>query len=374
MTDVEKYIIARWAYSVGQPIISDAEYNMLHKMMCTKFPTNPYTSRSWSSDPCPTPYLRKYGYEHLIKAVVLSDKTESIQSLNALVEVRSEFVAMDVPHVVSFKLDGWNVQASYYNGDRIHVQTRGRATDAMDANVIADMLPRTIPVQGKSLVTMELLIPHADFEYFKHNWGGTSQRGAVSTALAKGGEALKHVKVLAHGIRCSERIPYDKKLLTLREWGFEVPEFTIVSSYQELNDAIDLMGRRDMNYPYPTDGLVVEGPDRVRAIRIGRWEEPIYKSYVVGYEETYGPHSIAIQMNIFPIKLSNSTQRCIPATNIARLMKYGLMPGAPVAFRIASSSIADLDEDATMILQKEWTGRWPEYHLAVEVNERLKSN
>lgn len=373
MTDIEKYIIARWAYSVGQPIMSDPEYNMLHRMMQVKYPTNPYSQRSWSSDPCPAAYLRKYGYSHLIKAVILSDKTESIQSLNTLVDVRSEYAAMNTPHVVSFKLDGWNVQASYYNGELVHVQTRGRSTDAMDANVIAPMLPRTIPVAGKALVTLELLVPNADFQYFKQNHNATSQRGAVSTALAKGGEALKHIKALAHGIRCSMEIPYAQKLYKLQEWGFEVPNYTTVSNFEGLNNAIDNMGKVDVNYAYPTDGLVIEGPDKVRAIRIGRWEEPIYRSYIVGYEESYGPHSIAIQMNIFPIKLKNSTQRNIPATNIARIMRYGLLPGAPVAFRVASSAIADFDEDATMILQKEWEGRWPEYHLAVEVNERLKS-
>lgn len=352
--------------------MSDAEYTVLQRAINATYRNNPYASRSWSSDPCPAAILRKYGYEHLIKAVVLSDKTESISSLNSHVEVRSEFANIAEPHILSFKLDGWNVQASYYNGVLINIQTRGRSTDAMDAGVIEPLIPKRIPVDGKVLVIMELLVPNDDFEYFKSKYGATSQRGAVSTALARGGDALTHVKALAHGVRCSEKIPHTKKLLTLREWGFDVPEFTVVNSYYELNDAIELMGKRNANYPYPTDGLVIEGASKVRAIRIGEWEEPIYKSYVTGYTESYGPHAIAVQLDIFPIKLPNSTQRCIPATNIARIMTYGLMPGAPVAFRIASSAIADLDEDSTRLLQKEWNNRWTEYHLAVETNERLK--
>ena len=58
MTDIVKYIIARWAYSVGQPIMSDAEYTILDRSMKARFPKNPYCQRSWSSDPCPVAMLK----------------------------------------------------------------------------------------------------------------------------------------------------------------------------------------------------------------------------------------------------------------------------------------------------------------------------
>ena len=192
MTDIVKYIIARWAYSVGQPIMSDAEYTILDRSMKARFPKNPYCQRSWSSDPCPVAMLKEYGYPQLIQAVVLSDKTESIPSLNSLIEVRTMYESMHEPHSVSFKIDGWNIQASYYNGELVNVQTRGRSSDAMNAEAIAPRLPKTIPEMGRVLVVMECSIPDSEFMWFKENFGSTSQRGAVSTALANPEKCLSH--------------------------------------------------------------------------------------------------------------------------------------------------------------------------------------
>lgn len=372
MNDTEKLIIARWAYSVGEPIMDDPSYNVLLASIAARFPNSPWVNRSWSSDPCPVQLLEKYNYQHLIKKVVLSDKTESIPSLNTLMAVKTEFMSMHQKHRLSFKLDGWNIQATYYNGGLVHIQTRGRSSDAMDANVLKPLLPKTIKIMGQVLITMELVVPNADFQWFKDNYQCVSQRGACSTALANGGLALSHIALIAHGIRASEYIEPYTKLSVLSDMGFTTPMSTIVDNYEALMNQIDNMTDLKATYPFPTDGLVCEGPDRVRAIRIKGWEEPIYQSYVMGYDEGYGPHSISIQCDIFPIKMANSTQRKLPATNIARIMSLNLRPGAPVAFRIASSAIADIDEEATMALQKQWAGREPEYRFQVEANESLK--
>lgn len=372
MTDFERYVIARWAYSVGQPIMKDEEYNILHSLMTKTVPNSPYVKQSWSSDPCPIALLNKYGYKHLIMAVVLSDKTESIPSINNLVEIQAGYVYMKAPHVLSMKLDGWNIQASYYDGHLIHIQTRGRTMDAMDANALRPLFPKSIPIKGKVLITAEVVIPDADFNWFKLHYGATSQRGSVSTALAHPKECLEHVAVIAHGIRCSEHVDYLKKFELLESFGFTVPYYKVVYDYRQLTTAMDSFSDHKLRYGFPTDGLVIEGPDKVRALRVKAWEEPIYRSYVTGYEENYGPHSISVQIKIFPIKLPNSTQRTLPCTNVARVIALGLTPGAPVAFRVASSAIADIDEDSTILIQKEWLNRIEEYRFMVETNEALR--
>lgn len=106
--------------------------------------------------------------------------------------------------------------------------------------------------------------------------------------------------------------------------------------------------------------------------RIEAWEEPIYRSFVTGYDETYGPHAIAVQCKIYPIKLPNSVQRQLPATNLSRIINLNLRPGYPVAFRIASSSIADIDEESTRLVQKEYAGREDMYRHMVQMNEAMK--
>lgn len=369
MTDIVKYIIARWAYSVGQPIMSDAEYTVLDRAMKAKYPKNPYCLRSWSSDPCPVAMLREYGYPQLIRAVVLSDKTESIPSLNSLIEVRTMYESMHTPHSVSFKIDGWNIQASYYNGELVNVQTRGRSSDAMDAESIAPRLPKHIPEMGRVLVVMECSVPDSEFMWFKETFGITSQRGAVSTALANPEKCLNHIAIHAHGVRCSTVVA--DKFELLKSWGFEVPMYAWVSNYQELMNQVKAFSLYKEQYGIPTDGLVVEG-DATYALRIEAWEEPIYRSFVTGYDETYGPHAIAVQCKIYPIKLPNSVQRQLPATNLSRIINLNLRPGYPVAFRIASSSIADIDEESTRLVQKEYAGREDVYRHMVQMNEAMK--
>lgn len=349
--------------------MEDAQYTILDCAMRAQFPNSPYCNRSWSSDPCPVALLREYGYQELIKAVVLSDKTESIPSLNSMIEIRSMYELMRSPHTVSYKLDGWNIQASYYEGDLVHVQTRGRASDAIDANRLRSKLPKTIPEKGRVLVTMECTVPDAEFNWFKENFGITSQRGAVSTALANAERCLDHVAIHAHGVRCGSAVA--DKFSLLKSWGFEVPMYAQVSTYSELMEQVKAFSDYKEDYGLPTDGLVVEGSSTY-ALRVGAWEEPIYRSFVTGYTETYGPHSIAIQCTIYPIQLKNSVQRQLPATNLSRIILLGLRLGAPVAFRIASSAIADIDESSTALLQKEWKDREDLFQYMVKANEAMK--
>ena len=278
---------------------------------------------------------------------------------------------MSSKHRVSFKLDGWNIQASYWNGHLVNVQTRGRSSDAMDVSQLWKLLPQTIKYMGKVLVTLELLIPNEDFDWFKQRFGVTSQRSAVSTALANTGRGtLEHVALIAHGMRCSEELPdlYD----ALKECGFKTPMYQWVNNYDELKNQIDAMSQYKDDYPYPTDGLVCDGGGKVRAIRVKGWQEPILQSYVIGYEESYGPHSIGIQCKIFPISTGMSVQRQVPATNLKRIIELNLRPGYPIAFRIASSAIADIDEEMTRVLQKQWNDNLMKYHWIVETNEALK--
>jgi len=65
-------------------------------------------------------------------------------------------------------------------------------------------------------------------------------------------------------------------------------------------------------------------------------------------------------------------QRQLPATNLSRIINLNLRPGYPVAFRIASSSIADIDEESTRLVQKEYAGREDMYRHMVQMNEAMK--
>ena len=363
------YIVSRWAYSISESIIDDAIYNMLHQSMLQQYPDWEYTNRSWSSDPCPMELLKKYGLQELIRKIVLTDKTESIPSLQTESDVRLELLNLNKECTLSYKLDGWNVQASYYNGKIVQFQSRGRSTDtAVNLDHMISRLPQEIPVSGRITVVMEAVVSNSNFNVLEKDYGYKSQRGSVSGCFTRE-ELEDYVEFIAHGI-IGDLNPINP-FPTLTEWGFNIPEYVIVKSYSELMENIDLLGDRLPNYNYPTDGLVIKG-DLIRAIRIGAWKEPILRSYVEGYEESYGSHRIGIKCSIHPVQLRNSTQRLVSVTNLKRVVENNLQIGYPIAFRLSSMAIADLDEEATSILQEQWSGNYEEYRRLID-NEELST-
>ena len=381
MNDLDKYIISRWCYSIGKPIISDAEYNQLHRTMCALYPDNPYVNRSWSSDPCPKELLIANNMQSYIYDVILTDKTESIPSLNTFLDLESVLGKIKYG-TISYKHDGWNYQASYYDGRLVLFQSRGRERDAVSAEHMMPYLPQEIPMKGKVTVVMEMTVSNEAFEFCKRKFGNTSQRGAVSTLIAN----KEYSNLLSmHAFNIVSDTPIDNVFETLANWGYKTPMWKYVNSYDDILQALNEYSEFLPQYGYPTDGLVFKG-EFTRAIRLMAWQEPIYYSYVLTkeecesmyiegpYTEKHAAHRISVNVTIHPIIMKNSTQRTIPMNNLQRIIDYNLQPGSPIAFRIASSAIADMDEEATKLIQKEYFGREDEFRRKIRDEEDIKKS
>lgn len=367
MTDLEKYIIARWAYSVGKPLITDAEYNILHQLICEKYPNSEYTKRSWSSDPCPAQLLRREGLESLIREILITDKTESIESLNSFIDIQNTYRNLNETGTISMKHDGWNFQFSYYQGELYHIQSRGRSCDPIVADCLRELVPKCIPEKTNLTIVGEVTIPNSNFPEVQRIFGNKSQRGSVSTIIAN----PQYVHLAAfHAFDIKGTKKFDM-FPTLKSWGFNTPDYIVINNYQDLLNAIETLSERKVHYDFPTDGLVV-ATSHAKALRVRAWEEPIYKSYITGYTEDYGPMMISVGLTIRPIKLSNSTQKVLPATNLARVIENDLRIGSPVAFKFISGSIASIDLEATRMLQKQYQGRFDSYRHKIDGEENLK--
>lgn len=368
LSEIEQYTYARWAYSVGRPIMQDAEYNLLERTVKGLYPNLPICNRSWSSDTCPTDLLIRLGREDLIRAVILSDKTESIPSLNSDYEFFSALGNINEVGTVSYKHDGWNIQANYYNGEIVNVHTRGRNTDSVDVSQLRERFPQKLPYAGKCKVVCELTVNKDNFEFCKKQFGNVSERSTVSTLLAR----PEHYDLLdfhafdIHGIDLQGRIKFE----VLRECGFKTPEYIIVHNFREIQVALQRLSDANNEYRSPTDGVVYDGSVR-RAIRLLAWEEPIYYSYVTGYLEKYGPYRISPSVLIRPVLRKGTTQKRLSLTNWPRIIEYNLAPGAPIAFRVASSAIADFDEQSTLHIHSLYAGRWDEFRSIVDKNEEM---
>ena len=368
LSDRDKFIVARWAYSVGQPLMSDAEYTRLLNMLTSIAPDDEYINRSWSSDPCPTDLLKSIGRDDLIYKVILSDKTESIPSLNSMLELKTDLYNVSGEGTLSMKHDGWNIQINYYNGKQALITTRGRSCDAIDVSALGEFLPDTIPFLGPCKIVLELTISNENFKTCDRLFNNVSARSAVSTVLSKPEyyHLLSFSAFDIHGVDLNKRCKFE----VLKEWGFTVPTYYKVSTYDDILVAMEELSKEHATYPEPTDGVVYDGVSR-RAIRLLAWEEPIYQSFVTGYLEQYGPYRISPSVTIHPVLRNGTTQRQVSMTNWQRIVDYNLKPGSPIAFRIASSATADFDEESTRLLQKEWDSRLDEYQSMIKENEEM---
>lgn len=373
LSSLDQFILSRWLYSVGDPLISNAEYTILFNTVKKEYPDSEYVHRSWSSDPCPVDLLKRLGWTDMIYKVVLTDKTESIPSLGSMLEIRKELSSAG-PGTVSMKHDGWNIQANYYNGSMVNVHTRGRSYDAMDVSALKKYLPSQIPATGSIKVVLELTVSRQNFVKCKNLYGCVSPRSAVHTLLAhpESYDLLDASAFDIHGYTMDKQNKFD----VLESWGFNTPYSIKVTNFDEMIGAVHVLSDMEPEYPHPTDGAVYDGTLR-RAMRILAWEEPIYLSYVEDYMEQYGPYRISPSILIYPILRKGTTQRQISMTNWQRIIDYNLAPGAPIAFRVASSATADFDEDMTKLLHEQWKDNWTEYQEQVRATEeenRIKWN
>lgn len=380
MTHEEKYIITRWLYSIGlEPLMDDAEYSALHKYMIFKGSLSDYTTRSWSSDPCPVELLKKYEMDCAILHVELGDKTESIPTIANMYELERHYGSVEAFYLLSFKIDGWNTQATYVDGRRIKWETRGRkaGSDPIDLSRLVGGIPTTIPVRGEVKIVMEACLSTNSFYELRKRFPNKevrSQRCSVSTAVANE-DCWGLLSFIAVDIITKDKeYTAIETFVKLQEWGFQVSKYRIVTHSTKLAKTIEEMGNEKEAYPFITDGLVVRsnvGRD-LQAVRVGAWEEKIYYSYITGVKEDHSTVFMGCKVEIRPIMTEHSTQEQVNITNPQRVIENKLEEGSPIAFVLKSGAIADPNLEITSYLQEMWANRYDDYAVQIEIAEELK--
>lgn len=373
----DKFILSRYLYGIGQPTIDDRKYTTLLKMMQEEGKLQEYTSRSWSSDPVPVELLKKYGKEDLIRNIVLSDKTESIPSINSYEQLWEELGKDFTPGYLSEKKDGWNFQHTYDSlGRYVLTNTRGRSCDPIlkDHLVRNKDIPEKIDTSRSFTVVGEGTLTNADFEELKRRHPelpAESQRSSVSTVLANP-EDTDLLTFSAFQIK--EIDDPAKTIELLHKWNFRTPHFKLINSYQELLNTIEEYGKNSEILSDSTDGLVfwsIKGGFR-RAIRVGHWEEVTLYSYVTGYTEQWNTTYISPSIDIYPIKAKGGTRRHVNITNWSRIVNNDLVIGSPIAFIIKSDATADIDEAETRRMQEKYMGFYSAYQNRIHLGKSVR--
>jgi hypothetical protein len=369
-----RYILARFTYAMAHPIISDIDYDELHKYIVKQGILSEYTGRPWSDDPVPLELLTKYDLfdSEMMRANRSGGAakggrvtTSSIESVTLFSEVIRRYSGMNHKYNLSTKQDGWNAQVLYSNGRLTGIETRGRAGEPTVFEGVPSGVPKDITLNDSVVVVGEMTLSTPNFYEVQRRLGESrrSQRGAVSTAIAHKFFDLLTFSAFSIWVN-NELLLVEPTYDFLTEWGFNLPEkYGWVNNFQELEGLIKAWSAQKSMLELPSDGLVLRDTktNAMAALRVEGWAQGLYKSYVAGYEESYSNQYISQLVKIYPVDSKDATHKTVSTTNIARLIRYNLMPGAPIAFVLASDSVADLDETNTQLLHTEWEGRWEEY-------------
>ena len=362
---LDKYIIARWCYAIGENFIDDIEYKCIEEKIKEEIPDNEYVNRSWSDDPCPIELLQKYNLMCYYRDIKFAYKSESIRSINTLEQFEIQFATLAEPSRLSFKEDGFNIQINYYNSKPISAETRGRTGNSLNANSVLQIVPKEIPIKGKVKITGECTIPNAKWKLFQLDYDNVSQRNSVSTCLANG--LSEYLCFTAFNIQMEDQQVIGDQYELLERFGFNTPFFITVSTFDELKRGIQFMGKQRKVYRNPTDGLVIENTKYQLAIRIGEWQESVLKSYITEYSENVGMHGNPMLVKIYPVKSSEgTTYTTVSVTNIQYILDNNLQIGSPIAFDLRSMSAPVLNSFVTQELQKEYAGKYEEYQNFIE--------
>lgn len=347
---IEKYIIARWAYSLGKPIISDQEYDYLHKILLLKKDPQvmEYLNRTWSDDPCPVELLVKHNLKHLITNVEFYEKGESIESVNEeskLDMILNHFEDNEMI-LISPKINGWSVRIQVNNGVVVSVKSRARENNnemTFDNYILEYQKVLDSNLKDKSftgLLMGEAFLTHTNFEILKTKENVSSQVASIITAMKKHPYLINVniFNIVEDGREFKNKI---EKKERLEELGIPTVNYTqlpksIVKTYLQIVS-------KDM-YKYLTDGIVLDLPDnKIYAIRLYQYQNTIYRSIVVGIEEDFNAVNMSMKLLIEPVVTrEGSIQRKLDIDNLSRINEFGITLGSTVFFEKISDSVANI--------------------------------
>ena len=262
-------------YDMGNPLISDAEWDKLYfdlqeleKKSGYTFPDSPTQNISYDV----VSELKKITHNHPMLSL---QKTKSLDELNEFCGNRTAFL--------SLKLDGLTCSLYYANGRLQRAETRGNGVIGEDIThnaMVIPSIPKRINYLDELVVDGEIICLDQDFKPFSDEYANSRNFAAGSIRLLDSRECAKRnltfvawemVKGYAEERSAIKRLQYLQKL------NFHIVPFEVIDSNwweksiengrldikreeinQQLIDSLKLMAKIG---GYPIDGLVAKYDD-----------------------------------------------------------------------------------------------------------------
>lgn len=339
----DAFAIMRYAYRIGDPIISDAGYDDFERKFKQRYPESDYTKRTYDDDPIPYGILSEFDilpitfdsqeFYNEMWSHLNDDKSLSMNSVTCAEDAYDHFQMLrdnKLDFMASLKVDGVNTKMLYYKGDLLISMSRGRG-NANSMNYMegsSKVMPPTIRryndienlrVTGESYVDKDKL-PYLREKYDIYRYK-TSKSSAISmlrTAHNVADYKYLHTAVFAaEGLEDTLEKTFNHLLLE----GFEVVPHELHSWTEIPQDkeefkkwlCTEVMAPiAKAGGDMPSDGCAIEVNDltwagtqdnqystRQIALKFGPWQFKVYKGIItdIKFEQKRVLKSVRVQID-----------------------------------------------------------------------------
>lgn len=338
-------------YMTDKPIMTDREYDTLYDEVVNWEKTTGITLKNSITHQVGYTVVSKLEKEpHEYKALSLN-KTKDVYTLV------NWTLGNDV--VLSWKLDGLTIVATYDDGKLNKAVTRGNGEIGENVTHNAPYfkgLPQTIPYDGHLIVRGEALIGYEAFEKFKDTY-------SVPRSLASGSVRQLDSKIASQRdihFKAFELVtPSKETFMNNLDWlaslGFDVVPHRLCPS-QKLKMTVVSMEEQIDEFKYPVDGLVCMINDLSLAKRMGstdkypnyglafKWQDDTYTTIIRDIEWQASRTGRINPVCVFdPVEIDGSTVNRATGNNLSFLHDKGIGVGATVEVYKANMIIPTID-------------------------------
>ena len=189
------FILARFMYRIGNPIMSDKQYDNMESTMRANGLMKEYTSRTYDDDPIPYVLLREFGLEKFIPNDLVSskyfdmidkEKSLSIQPFEDPKEVYNFVMEKKQDIVAMLKIDGINIK-NYFKDLFLEIgMSRGRNGNGFDlTRNISKIIPSRIKSEYNDLkIFGEAFVYERHLPYLRDKYDKSKYKTPKSSAIS----------------------------------------------------------------------------------------------------------------------------------------------------------------------------------------------
>lgn len=361
----ERYAYVNKMAAAGTPVISNAEWDVLHDLMVEYNPDSEQLKKNWESDEEELTendeLLKQYGMCSITTLKEISMK--EMESLCSVIDMAGGSVTLHC----GLKENGHAIRAVYRYGELVSGSTRGRYKKGRDITRhlkrrLINYVPEwkdyeLVEIRGEALVKVETFENNV-----KEQYGLKTPLSAVTSFLRDSvtDEELDMVDFVMYKVLSIDR-QFDNlydEYEYLSELGFEIPQHGKLDNVTRGNiiKAVNaflkyfegLMDNGEIKYS--CDGLVVAINDNSAfysggkhgnawngnfAVKEGRyWANNVYSSQILEVVWQHGKKFLVPKAIVEPVICRNGTKvEFVPLYNVGVMERYGYTTGNTVYFR-----------------------------------------